>query len=120
MELQEAVEIVRRLSHGLHPATGESLPNDCLYHHPQAILALQHAVDALDHQDRRRRVRTSLTPNSGKPWTDEEDARLSEELKRGVNLHEIAAAHCRRVGSIIARIMRLRQNMMTQQRRKIA
>jgi hypothetical protein len=120
MELQEAVEIVRRLAHGLHPATGESLPDDCLYQHPQTVLALQHAVDALDHQDRRRRARTSITPNSGKPWTDEEDMRLSEELKRGGSLHEIAAAHCRGAGSIIARIMLLRQAVVTQQRRKMA
>jgi len=120
MELQEALEIVRRLADGLHPATGQSLPDDCLYHHPQAVRALQRAVDALEHQGRRHRARNSMPPNSGKPWTDEEDVRLSEELRRGADLHEIAAVHCRRVGSIIARIMRLRQRVVTEQRRKIA
>ena len=120
MELQEALEIVRRLADGLHPATGQLLPDDCLYQHPQAVRALQHAVDALEHQDRRRRVRSSMPQNAGKPWTHEEDERLSEELRRGSHLHEIAAAHSRKVGSIIARIMCLRQKVVTEQKRRIA
>ena len=45
MELQEAIEIVRKLADGLHPETGQSLPGDCLFQHPQAVRALQHAVD---------------------------------------------------------------------------
>lgn len=118
MELQEALEIVRRLADGLHPATGQTLPDHSLYQHPQAVRALQHAVNALEHQDRRRRVRSSMMPNTGKPWSDEEDGRLSDELRRGAALQEIATAHCRKVGSIIARTMRLRQ--MAGQKRSVA
>jgi hypothetical protein len=32
MELQEAIEILRKLADGLHPETGRSLPDDSLYH----------------------------------------------------------------------------------------
>src|SRR5258708_1605431 len=105
MELEEAIEIVRKLADGLHPATAQSLPDDSLYQHPQAVRALQHAVDALEIQDQKRRTRNSLPPNAGKPWNEEEDARLSEELRRGTSLQDIAVSHNRRVGSIVARIM---------------
>jgi hypothetical protein len=120
MELQEAIEIVRKLADGLHPETGQSLPGDCLYQHPQAVRALQHAIDALEIQDHKRRTRNSLPPNAGKPWIEEEDARLSEELRRGTSLPEIANSHNRRVGSIVARIMRLRQKAYADQKRRTA
>jgi hypothetical protein len=120
MELQEAIEIVRKLADGLHPETGQSLPDDSLYQHPQAVRALQHAVDALEIQDQKRRTRNSLPPNAGKPWIEEEDARLSEELRRGTSLQEIAVSHNRRVGSIVARIMRLRQKAFADQKRRTA
>lgn len=116
MEIHEALEIVRKLADGVHPDTGQILPADCLFQHPQAVRALQYAVDALETQDQRRRVRRSMPPNAGKPWTDDEDNRLSEELRRGISLQEIASAHSRRVGSIVARIMRMRQKMIVQRR----
>lgn len=75
MERQEAIEIVRKLADGLHPETGQSLPDDSLYQHPLEVRALQHAVDALEIQDQNRRTRNSLPPNAGKPWIEEEDAR---------------------------------------------
>jgi hypothetical protein len=120
MELQEAIEIVRKLADGLHPETGQSLPDDSLYQHPQTVRALQRAVDALEVQDHRRRTRNSLPANAGKPWTDEEDAQLSEELRLGSGLQQIAVSHDRRVGSIAARIMRLRQNALAAHKRRIA
>jgi hypothetical protein len=120
MELQEAMEIVRKLADGLHPETGQSLPNESLYQNPQVVRALQHAVDALEIQDHKRRTRNSLPPNAGKPWIEEEDARLSEELRRGTSLQEIAISHNRRVGSIVARIMRLRQKEFAGHKRSIA
>jgi hypothetical protein len=116
MEICEALEIVRKLADGVHPDTGQVLPGDCLFQHPQAIRALQYAVDALEAQDQRRRMRNSMPPNAGKPWTDDEDQRLSEELRHGISLQEIATAHSRRVGSIVARIMRIRQKIPVQRR----
>jgi hypothetical protein len=117
MEIHEALEIVRKLADGVHPDTGRILPGDSLFQHPQAVRALQYAVDALETQDQRRRARSSRPPNAGKPWTDDEDQRLSEELRRGISLQEIASAHSRRVGSIVARIMRMRQKIVLQPRR---
>jgi hypothetical protein len=120
MELQEAIEIVRKLADGLHPETVRSLPDDSLYQYPQAVRALQHAVDALEIQDQKRRTRNSLPPNAGKAWIEEEDVQLSEELRRGTSLQEIAISHNRRVGSIVPRIMRLRQKAYADQKRRTA
>lgn len=120
MEIHEALEIVRRLADGLHPETGETLPSDCLYQNPQAVRALQRAVAALERQHERERVRSSSPPNTGKPWTEIEDAQLAQELNLGVTLQAIAAAHSRREGSIVARILRLRQHAIADRKRKAA
>lgn len=120
MEIHEALEIVRKLADGLHPETGQTLPGDCLYQHPQAVRALQHALGALETQHQRLRVRRSLPPNAGKVWTDYEDAQLTEQLRRGITLQEIAKAHNRREGSIVARILRLRQKTITDRKRQAA
>jgi len=48
MEIQEALDVVRRLADGLHPENGESLGKDSLYQHPQAVRALSRAVLALE------------------------------------------------------------------------
>lgn len=110
MEMSEAVEIVRKLADGLHPETGQALGSDCLYQDAQIVRALHCAVRALELQHARERTRRSLPRNAGKPWSDQEDAQLQEELRRGISLQEIAAAHSRRVGSVVARLVRLRKN----------
>lgn len=110
MEIHEALEIVRKLADGLHPETGQVLQNDCLYQNPQAVRALHCAVHALELQQARERARRSLPANAGKPWTDQEDAQLHAELRRGTSLQEIATAHNRRVGSVVARLVRLRKS----------
>lgn len=120
MEIQEALDIVRKLADGVHPETGEMLPTDCLYQNPQAVRALQRAVAALERQHERERLRSSSPLNAGKPWTENEDAQLVEELRMGITLQAIAAAHSRREGSIVARILRLRQNAIAERKRKVA
>jgi len=39
MEIQEALEVVRRLADGLDPENGESLGGESLYHNPRAVRA---------------------------------------------------------------------------------
>ena len=107
MEIYEALEVIRRLADGLHPENSETLGGDSLYQHPQAVRALNRAVQALEFQQERERSRRSLPANAGKPWSGEEDARICEELRSGVNFQEIARIHSRTVGSIVARFIRL-------------
>jgi len=105
MEIQEALNIVRKLASGLHPATGEALPGESVYHHPQAVRALHCAITALEFQQERERARRFLPANAGKTWSNQEDAQICDELRRGINFEGIAKAHNRTVGSIIARLV---------------
>jgi hypothetical protein len=107
MEIQEALDVIRRLADGLHPENGEALGGDSLYQHPHAVRALNRAVQALEFQQERERTRRSLPANAGKPWSNEEDARICEELRHGTNFQEIARVHNRTAGSIVARLIRL-------------
>jgi hypothetical protein len=119
MELQEAIGIVRKLADGLHPETGRSLPEDSLSA-SSGVRALQNAVDALEIQDQKRRTRNSLPPKCGQ---------AVDRRRRRAALGRIAARNQpagdrgfsqRRVGSIVARIMRLRQKAFADQKRRTA
>ncbi len=107
MEIQEALEIIRRLADGLHPENAEPLLGDSAYQQPRAVRALNRAVQALEFQQQRERTRRSLPINAGKPWSNEEDAQICSELRRGVNFQEIARTHNRTAGAIVARLIRL-------------
>ncbi|HEY7352227.1 MAG TPA: hypothetical protein VH596_05615 [Terriglobales bacterium] len=107
MEIQEALVVIKKLADGVHPETGAVLPGDCLYHHPQAVRALHRAMAALEFQDQRERVKRFLPKNAGKPWSNQEDTQICEELRRGMNFEQIAQLHSRTNGSIIARLVRL-------------
>lgn len=107
MELQEALEIVRKLANGVHPETGASLEGNSPFQSPQTVRALNRAVGALEFQQERERARHSLPANAGKSWSSNEDAEICDELRRGINFQEIARGHGRTVGSIVARLIRL-------------
>jgi len=107
MEIQEALTIVRKLASGVHPETDEAMESSSMYQHPQAVRALHCAIIALEFQQERDRTRRFLPANAGKMWSDQEDAQICDELRRGINFEGIAKAHNRTVGSIIARLVRL-------------
>src|SRR3954447_25935236 len=73
MEIQEALEIVRKLADDVHLETRQSTGGDSLYRNPQAVRALNRAVQALEFQQERERTRKSLPPNAGKAWSNAED-----------------------------------------------
>ncbi len=107
MEIQEALLVVRKLVDGVHPETGEVLRSDCLYQPPSAVRALHRAIGALEFQEERERTRKFLPANAGKPWTNQEDALICDELRRGLSFEQIAQSHNRTSGSIISRLVRL-------------
>ncbi len=120
MEIQEALNIVRKLASGNDPENQQALPRDSMYQHPQVVRALHCAIAALEFQQERDRTRRFLPANAGKVWTDEEDAQICDELRRGINFEGIARAHNRTVGSIIARLVRLGKISATPQTSKTA
>ncbi len=107
MEIQEALQIIRRMADGLHPETGEAIDAASLYQHPQVVRALNRAVQALEFQQERERAKRSLPANAGKSWTNGEDSQICDELRRGINFEQIARIHNRTQGSIVARLIRL-------------
>jgi hypothetical protein len=120
MEIQEALEIVRKLANGIHPETGAVLDGASPFQLPQIVRALNRAVSALEFQQERVRARQSLPANAGKSWSNNEDAQICDELRRGINFQEIARGHGRTVGSIVARLIRLGKISATAQARKSA
>ena len=120
IETQEALAIVRRLADGQHPETGAALSSDSLYRQPQTMRALQRAVGALERQQRREKIRSFSTPNAGKPWTESEDEQLAEKLGLGMTVQQMAVAHRRGEGSIVARILYLRQKKAATGSQKVA
>lgn len=107
MEIQEALRIMRALADGLSPETGEVLTSDAVYQYPPVIRAFHRAVGALEYVEERERSKRTPPANAGKSWTRAEDEQVCEELRRGIDFHQIAKTHNRTVGAIIARLVRL-------------
>jgi len=68
---------------------------------------LHRAIGALEFPEERERTRKFLPANAGKPWTNQEDALICDELRRGLSFEQIAQSHNRTSGSIISRLVRL-------------
>ena len=107
METQEALRIMRALADGLSPQTGEALAADSIYQIADNVRAMHRAVGALEFVLERDEMRKALPPNAGKSWTHEEDQQVCDELRRGTNFQQIAKAHNRTVGAILARLVKL-------------
>jgi len=104
MEIQNALKILRALANGIHPETSEALPPDSVCRNPQTVKALNRAVSALVSADEWVKNRPA---NAFRYWTRAEEARICEELTQGLDFEQIAKAHDRTVGSIVARLAKL-------------
>jgi hypothetical protein len=123
MEIQEGLDIVRKLANGVHPETGEMVTSDSRYQHPKAVRALHCATVGLEFQQERERTRRFLPANAGKTWSDQEDAQICDELRRGINFEGIAKAHNHRAASSYGKDIRRaarRQDRMNMIARRIA
>jgi hypothetical protein len=107
VDTAQAIGLIEALAtNGADPITGELLPGSSPYNNPQVIRALFQALKALEHIHEGKRRRT-LPPNSGRPWTDDEDRLLAEAFDGGVPLVDLAAKHSRTQGAIAARLVKL-------------
>lgn len=107
MEIQEAIKVVRALADGVNPETGEVLQNDSICKNPQVVTALNRAVGALEFLEQREKARRDQPGNAGKRWTRAEEEQVCEELRQGIDFHQIARTHNRTVPSIVARLVKL-------------
>ena len=106
MELDKAISIIRALSDGVDPYTGEQYSSDSPYQKPDTIRALFAAIEALEKQ-KKAKIRKKEQPGSaGKPWNEEEDNRMLQAYDAGTPIIEISEAHGRTVGAIESRLVR--------------
>jgi hypothetical protein len=111
MELQTARAIIDTLAQGIHPVTGEAMPQDSPYNAPPVIRALFAVSQALEggapSAAKRARVRTDLPANTGKPWTAADDEQLRAGFVAGTPTKDLAAALGRTRWAIESRLVKL-------------
>ena len=111
MQRERALEILRTLADGVDHTTGEQLSASSLYQHPDTVRALHHAIQALESAGLPRppavaRERGAQL-NAGRPWTEEEEARLTQAFDAGTPIEALSQAHQRSRWAIEARLARL-------------
>lgn len=106
MELQAARQIIDTLAQGIHPVTGEVMPEDSPYNAPPVIRALFAVSQALDDAAPAK-PRRELPPNAGKPWAPHEDGKLESAFAAGIDVGHIARELGRTPWAIEARLVKL-------------
>lgn len=110
MELAVARQIIDTLAQGIHPVTGELMPEDSPYNAPPVIRALFAVSQALDNMERpvnAIKPRKGLPPNAGKPWSAQDDQRLEACFAAGIDLKSIASEIGRTTWGVEARLIKL-------------
>ena len=126
MSPERAVEIIENLVDGIHPLTGEILPEDNICEETGIVDALncaiqvlnerivaEHAVEEYRRQqmkdalEKENTAKRNLPENAGKPWLPEDDAELLRLYKAGTSVSEIAKQYKRTKGAIRARLVNL-------------
>lgn len=98
LSIERAREIIRYLSMGIDPSTGELLPESSVFINRDVKLALDMAHKAME---------PSPTRNAGKKWTQIEEDKLRDEYKDKMKISDIAKEHGRTYWAIIDRLDRL-------------
>jgi hypothetical protein len=109
MELQIARQIIDTLAQGIHPVTGEAMPEDSPYNAPPVIRALHAVARALDAGEPpdATRARRTPPPNAGKAWTGQEDAALETAFDAGIALKQVAQELGRTQFAVEQRLVKL-------------
>lgn len=118
MTQMEAIDILELLMEGIHPVTGEILPENVLSE-PDVILAIRTAIRALllseenvgkkmeENNLPEQHVTKKGTLNAGRPWTAEDDQKLEELFKKQVSTDEICKILQRRTRGVTNRLIYL-------------
>jgi DNA-binding NarL/FixJ family response regulator len=107
MDTNRAIEILKLLSDGIDPFTGEIFPENSPYQHPDTVRALFKAIDALRKIQSREVRQKNLPENTGKSWSEEEDNQLIDKFDSGKSCKEISEEHKRTEGAIKSRLIKL-------------
>jgi hypothetical protein len=107
MDINKALEIIKALSEGVDPFTGEVFSSDSPYKHPDIIRALSKAVSSLEYLRKKSERQESLPENAGKPWSAEEDNLLIDRFDKGMSFKRLSEGHKRTEGAIRSRLVKL-------------
>jgi hypothetical protein len=107
MKEQRAREILQALVQGIDPLNGDELPAGTVLQHADVLRALLAGVTALEQMAARAQRRAQLPDNVGRPWSDDEEERLTTAFKAGESIPDIAIRHGRTLRAIEARLERL-------------
>ena len=109
MEIQAARQIIDTLAQGIHPVSGEVMPEDSPYNAPPVIRALFAVSQALDEASSNgaSKPRKQLPANAGKAWLPEEDGKLETAFAAGIDAKQIADELGRTLWAIEARLVKL-------------
>ena len=113
MELQIARQIIDILAQGIHPITGEAMPDDSPYNAPPIIRALHTVSRALEGAlapsgaSEAPRARRNAPPNAGKAWSGQEDAALEIAFDAGIPLKQVAQELGRTPFAVEQRLVKL-------------
>ena len=113
MELQIARQIIDTLAQGIHPVTGEAMPDDSPYNAPPVIRALHvvsralEGMPALAPEEPARGTRRAGPPNAGKAWTAQEDAALETAFDAGIPMKQVAQELGRTTFAVEQRLVKI-------------
>lgn len=104
MDVDQAIEIVTKLSDGVDPTTGERFPPSSVYQQADTVRALHPALEGLDRLKRVKERIHSGPPKAGRPWTKDEETRMLQQFDAKVDVKLIAQELNRTTGAILARL----------------
>jgi hypothetical protein len=110
MERDNAAKILQILADGVDPATGEPFPASSPYQRADVVRALFVALQALGSAPRTKAGAPQDKPglaNAGRPWSQEEDARLGRDFDSGKSIEMLAEEHKRSRFAVETRLVKL-------------
>lgn len=111
------LKIVEALANGIDPVTGELLPSESPYNHPDVIRALFTTLDLVKNppkkapkvkktpeQKQAENIENGLPKNAGLPWTDEQRTDLANQFSSEQEIKVLAEIHGRSNGAITSEL----------------
>lgn len=105
MDILRAKELLEGLADGVNPLTGEVLSADDSCNQAEIVRAIYVVLRHLEETSETNEK--SLPSNAGKPWSAEDDSKLSELYLAGTTMKEIQDYFQRTRGSISSRLVKL-------------
>lgn len=107
VDSKHAQGVLTALIEGVHPETRAELADESVLQNVEVVRSLMIAREALAAVEARAARRALLPSGVGKTWSADEETKLVDAFTTGEPIDKIAAAHCRTVRAIEARLERL-------------